>query len=139
MYVRRKLAMRAPWVAILAVATGASVAPRAEADGTVDCRALQIEPASPSVVTGGAVELRAVGGSGHAVFHVVGKGGGAWIEPGGGLHAGDHPGRVEVVAQDALCGTEARQIVNVTPRQVPVEPRSGKPTPLRPRVPILAV
>lgn len=81
-------------------------------DGDLSCPALRIEPAMARVATFDAIQLRAVGGSGTAVFGIDGDAHGARAEPGGGLRTGS-AGTLTVIARDALCSLDARATIEV--------------------------
>lgn len=118
------------WVAFVVGACGpADHADAGSTDVAVSCVSpLRIEPSPVRVATGQAMRVRAVGGSGTALFALEGDTQGSVIELGGGLRAGPRAASFTVVARDGLCRMEARAPVEVV-GPFDVQPRSTRVMP----------
>jgi hypothetical protein len=116
---------------VAVVAVGALLASGAVPVQAMECVPLRIEPASLRVATSGAAELRAVGGSGNALFSLDGDPRGARVEPGGGLRAGAAAAHFTAIARDGACRAEARASVDVVgpfdvrPKRITLAPRAS--------------
>jgi len=118
------------WITGLAIAAACTVIAtvRASADLTAPaCTPLRIEPVRITVAAGEQADFHASGGTGIATFALVGgaDGGGASIEPGGALHAGDREASFDVIARNAACGATATARVSVV-APLAVEPPEGR-------------
>jgi hypothetical protein len=125
--VNGRTCVRTAAVAVLVASASAMRVHALEAQpGAIACTSLAIDPPQVRLTRGDQVSLHASGGGGLATFAIASgvDAGGASIERGGALHAGDQDATFDVIARDDACRSQASARVSVV-APLDVEPREA--------------